>query len=408
MSNLKRDHLLSQMALESYKDSPSSIGAWNVVAPKQNPQTGFAVCAFHNPQTNEVVIAYRGTDIKSQNPLKMSLADFGDAAADAALARDSKTRAFVPVIGGLVRGATTDWHDQFTEALDYAAQIQKMYPNAKVSVTGHSLGGGLAQTVSKMYGLDGVTFDPAAAQNIVKSDHFKAYAKAHGIPEAGRGRNDEPHNYEVKYSPVSGSTGHHVGRSTDFTGYYADGRAVGSFDVGARHSMERIEGVFASAALKGELPKVAIPDPELTPFVPKFASNEPSNVSNPAIEALKERVTDKTTVAVNGLCDKIGFTDERIRGNLCYGMTDIALNADFTGKGTITAGLNGNNITLIEERSIGDRSYVMGDSAVIGHIDQAVSRGNIAAFKASEQAMKVDDPALAVAIDRPTKACSLV
>jgi hypothetical protein len=259
-----------------------------------------------------------------------------------------------------------------------------------------------------MYGLDGVTFDPAAAQNIVKSDQFKAYAKAQGIPESGRGRNDEPHNYEVKYSPVSGSTGHHVGRSTDFTGYYADGRAVGSFDVGARHSMERIEGVFASAALKGELPKVAIPDPELTPFVPKFASNEPSNVTNPAIEALKERVTDKTTVAVNGLCDKIGFTDERIRGNLCYGMTDIALNADFTGKGTITAGLNGNNITLIEERSIGDRSYVMGDSAVIGNIDQAVSLGNIAAFKASEQAMKVDDPALAVAMDSPAKARSLV
>jgi hypothetical protein len=50
----------------------------------------------------------------------------------------------------------------------------------------------------------------------------------------------------------------------------------------------------------------------------------------------------------------------------------------------------------------------MGDSAVIGNIDQAVSLGNIAAFKASEQAMKVDGPALAVAMDRPDKARSLV
>ena len=88
-------------------------------------------------------------------------------------------------------------------------------------------------------------------------------------------------------------------------------------------------------------------------------------------------------------------------------MTDIALNADFTGKGTITAGLNGNNITLVEERSIGDRSYAMGDSAVIGNIDQAISQANIAAFKPSEQAMKVDDPALAVAMDSPAKARSI-
>ena len=396
MANYGRDYLFAQMASQSYQDNPSPIHNWAVVDKMIDPSTGFAACAYKNPQTNEVIIAYRGTDGLNK-----------DGSADGALARDSKAM-WMTGPTAIFAMTSSDWATQFTQALDFASRVKSNHPHSEISVTGHSLGGGLAQITAKMYGFAGVTFDPAAAKNVVDSQQFKQYAKAHGIPETGRGNSNEPHNYEVKGSPISGATGPHVGRGTEITGYYADGRAVKLYDTLARHSMERIEGVFASAALKGELPKVAIPDPELTPFVPKFASNEPSNVTNPAIEALKERVTDKTTVAVSGLCDKIGFTDERIRGNLCYGMTDIALNADFTGKGTITAGLNGNNITLIEERSIGDRSYVMGDSAVIGNIDQAVSIGNIAAFKASEQAMKVDGPDLAVAMDRPDKARSLV
>lgn len=386
MPNYKTEYLYAQMSNASYDTPSGQIDGWTIVKSESNAANGFAATAYRSNATGDIVIAYRGSD------------DFKDfdprGSADLALA-----------------SPLAAWNSQFTDALEFAKDIKNKYPNEAMSVTGHSLGGGLAQVVSKAYGLHGVTFDPAGAANIVKSDSYHNWTQSHGLGENGKGMPANFHNYLVAKSAVSHASGAHLGATTEFSSLSGRGaveatiskagRLVGSpigygYDTKQSHSMDRIEGVFKEAVQTGQLPKP----------LPILGQNEPVN-TNPLLDTLKERVTDKTTVAVSGLCDKVGLTDERIRGNLCYGMTDIALNADFTGKGTITAGLNGNNITLVEERSIGDRSYAMGDSAVIGNIDQAISQANIAAFKPSEQAMKVDDPALAVAMDSPAKARSI-
>ncbi|MGL4768126.1 MAG: lipase family protein [Formosimonas sp.] len=249
-----------------------------------DPATGFAACAYKNPQTNEVVIAYRGTD------------DRKDASPDAALARDSKAMLLTgPTV--IFHSTGSDWHPQFTQALDFVERVKNNNPQSHINVTGHSLGGGLAQISAKMYGFEGVTFDPAGAQNVVNSKEFKSYAKNHNIPENGLGRSNEPHNYEVKWSAISGSTGAHVGRSTPLTGYMPDGSSVSSLNVATRHSMERIEGVFAVAAIKGELPEVAINEPQMETKTAVLTSIEVSKTAQTLISdshnLINQHITDK-------------------------------------------------------------------------------------------------------------------
>ncbi len=76
------------------------------------------------------------------------------------------------------------WHDQFEDAISLAHDISKQNASAStpadILVTGHSLGGSLAQVVSKLYGFSGATFDPAGANNITKSNEFIAVAAAKG------------------------------------------------------------------------------------------------------------------------------------------------------------------------------------------------------------------------------------
>ena len=67
-----------------------------------------------------------------------------------------------------------DWYDnnakhpftkepppQYKEALKYAEKIKQEYPNANIRVTGHSLGGGLAQYAAGTLGLKATTFNSA-------------------------------------------------------------------------------------------------------------------------------------------------------------------------------------------------------------------------------------------------------
>ena len=110
-----------------------------------------------------------------------------------------------------------------------------------------------------------------------------------------------------------------------------------------------------------------------------------------AAEALKERVTDKVTLAVNGLCDERNFTDETIRGNLCSGMTVVALKADFTGLNTIHAALNHNDIHLMEESQPINR-YAKADSGVVGRTAQVEHLAEIAAFEPSAQTLGIGSP----------------
>ena len=140
----QKDALLSQFAVQAYKEASflanlaNLPGGWTMkLSDDKTPP--FAAFAFQNNTTDEVVIAYRGTD------------GLSDGHADLAIASGS-------------------WNPQFQQCLDFVAKVQAdrtifpqgTDPNTLV-VTGHSLGGTIAQVVAQAYGLDGSTIDPGAA-----------------------------------------------------------------------------------------------------------------------------------------------------------------------------------------------------------------------------------------------------
>ena len=142
---------------------------------------------------NNIVIAYRGSE-------KISTHLFGDwLGADKDLA--------------LYTGYDTNfqkirWDYQFDSALELANSIKNQFndSNANIQVTGHSLGGGLAQVVSQMFGFSGAAFDPGDAENIVFTWPFADKAKDYNLPSGGVTCPDSFTNYPVLGSIIADLT----------------------------------------------------------------------------------------------------------------------------------------------------------------------------------------------------------
>jgi len=85
------------------------------------PETGFSATVWRDPSTNQITIAFRGTDDAK-----------GNLAADAKL-------------------ATGQWHPQFDDAVDLVAKIAAAAGVApsQITLTGHSLSSALAQVAAK-------------------------------------------------------------------------------------------------------------------------------------------------------------------------------------------------------------------------------------------------------------------
>jgi putative lipase involved disintegration of autophagic bodies len=91
--------------------------------------TGLAYDVCEKPGTDEVVFAIRGTDSKRDH----LLANF----------------------------AAPPWSLQYTQVNREIGKYIRDHPGKKITVTGHSLGGGLALSASVRYGVDAVVFDPS-------------------------------------------------------------------------------------------------------------------------------------------------------------------------------------------------------------------------------------------------------
>src|SRR2546428_5303794 len=98
---------------------PKRLG-WELVNTPKKAESGVEAAAYRNKLTGEIVVSYRGTD------------DL----------RGDVVGGYPAVIAGEMPTA------QFQQAVEFLNEVWKSYPDASVVLTGHSLGGILAQAVS--------------------------------------------------------------------------------------------------------------------------------------------------------------------------------------------------------------------------------------------------------------------
>lgn len=250
MTDYAHLYVLAQMANGCYDTPAREVQGWVVIDEYTNVHSGFSACAYQevsngvskDGSSGQVVIAYRGTD------------DFmhGDGMADFKLRLDAPT-----------------WHAQFTDAMAYARSVRKAHLSARLSVTGHSLGGALAQIAAQAYGLSGATFDAAGAAQNVLAPEFGAWTQAHGL-RGGRGVAADFVNFIVVNSEVSHLSGPHLGQVLEFSSVAMcnlHSAVMGTTQRWLRqlveyayenfqsHTMNCIELTFANAAATGVLPE---------------------------------------------------------------------------------------------------------------------------------------------------------
>ena len=145
----------AKLADAVYDFDNTVIDEW-VLFETKDKNSGMQAAVYYNPESDEVVLAFRGTETCNFPCSFSETAEFLlDTAADALLT---------------VGQADT----QFKDAVSYAEDVVLRAQGRKIIVTGHSLGGGLAQAVGSVFGLETFAFNSAP----VPEEFFEKYNPA--------------------------------------------------------------------------------------------------------------------------------------------------------------------------------------------------------------------------------------
>lgn len=142
----------AMLADNSYLDTGKSdlaIGGirYSIIDREDDRWTGFQAVAYRREDTREVVIAYRGTEF-GREPIKDGLVDVGMVVGGV----NAQARASEAFTARVLRGANEE-----------SARLGK---HSYVTVTGHSLGGTLAEINAAKFGLKGETFNAYGAAGL--------------------------------------------------------------------------------------------------------------------------------------------------------------------------------------------------------------------------------------------------
>lgn len=127
---------LALMAGRAYQSTRTELNwfptpqGWTIIGHPNDP-SGFEAVTFQ--RGDEIVISFAGTYDKDIS---------GDIAADIALGNGH-------------------YSEQLKQAAEYYLQVKSANPDAKITLTGHSLGGGLASLIAVFFDEDAATFDQA-------------------------------------------------------------------------------------------------------------------------------------------------------------------------------------------------------------------------------------------------------
>ncbi|SMF91542.1 Putative lipase essential for disintegration of autophagic bodies inside the vacuole [Paenibacillus uliginis N3/975] len=184
--NYISDKIYNKASQIAYNEVPpgklteDGLEGWSVVEPDGadlHRFSGFDAMVLRNDTTDQVIIAYRGTEAGGMNVAKV---------------KDIYTDA-VDVVGGRPKDLEnsldhpwkTLWNDgpvklvsdkiqyennQFHQAEELYDAVKKAYPNSDISLTGHSLGGGLAQYVAARQDLPAVTYSAPSTLNSLSDE----------------------------------------------------------------------------------------------------------------------------------------------------------------------------------------------------------------------------------------------
>ena len=120
---------------------------WEYMGKRENNKTGFYSEAYYNKYNDSICIVYRGTDNKKHLPNKNDLIN------------DLNMLKNVPA--------------QTTDAFNFYYDLQRKYQDKEISITGHSLGGSLAQIVGTITGANTYTFGAYGTGNLLKNIKYK-------------------------------------------------------------------------------------------------------------------------------------------------------------------------------------------------------------------------------------------
>lgn len=145
---LGRSISYAKLADAIYDFDNVTVDSWELIE-SNGKSSGMDAGVYKSRDTNELALAFRGTETCDFPCSFKELEDTArDAIADAAIG-----------IGTV--------SDQFKDAFRFAQGVVSRYPGIKITVTGHSLGGGLAQAIGAVLGLETFAFNSSPVP-----DHF--------------------------------------------------------------------------------------------------------------------------------------------------------------------------------------------------------------------------------------------
>ena len=152
MKNTKTHEDLKELSIYVYNDGQGIMPeGWDIVKVDTNKKTGYYAEVYKKGK--EVAIIYRGTDVDIYKGIKETTRDFGN---------DLR-------MGGMLEPKQT------ADAKGTFQAIKQEYPSSNIVLSGHSLGGSLAQLVSAETGTKAVTFNAFGTVKILSQ---KGYSQA--------------------------------------------------------------------------------------------------------------------------------------------------------------------------------------------------------------------------------------